>query len=127
MLALSSIIEEICTILRRIASAAIHCPIIGKECGKMIQQCMQVWIDAIGPLATYIAPIEDGRLYPLGINIENGQMITYAWLKNYSGEFVVSMSQYRNEFHPEQFSQQYLAFQVQFVRNTLMIPQRTFG
>ena len=54
---------------------------------------MQVWIDAIGPLATYIAPIEDGRLYPLGINIENGQMITYAWLKNYSGEFVVSMSQ----------------------------------
>lgn len=63
------------------------------ECGKMIQQCMQFWIDAIGPLAPYIAPIEDGHLYPLGINIENGQMITYAWLKNYSGEFVVPMSQ----------------------------------
>lgn len=63
------------------------------ECGKMIQQCMQFWIDAIGPLAPYIAPIENGGLCPLGINIEDGQRITYSWLKNYSDEFVIPMSQ----------------------------------
>lgn len=63
------------------------------ECGKMIQQCMQFWIDAIGPLAPYIAPIENGCLCPLGINIENGQRVTYSWLKNYSDEFVIPMSQ----------------------------------
>ncbi|MCM1233318.1 MAG: hypothetical protein NC489_24635 [Ruminococcus flavefaciens] len=54
---------------------------------------MQFWIDAIGPLAPYIAPIEDGGLCPLGINIEDGQRITYSWLKNYSNEFVIPMSQ----------------------------------
>ena len=51
------------------------------ECGKMIQQCMQVWIDAIGPLATYIAPIEDGRLYPLGINIKHNSEIFAVFLR----------------------------------------------
>lgn len=63
------------------------------KCGKMLQQCMQIWVDAIGPLAPYIAPIENGHLLPLGINIEDGQMITYAWLKKPSDECVIPMSQ----------------------------------
>lgn len=63
------------------------------KCGKMLQQCMQIWVDAIGPLAPHIAPIENGNLLPLGISIEDGQMITYAWLKKPSDECVISMSQ----------------------------------
>lgn len=61
------------------------------ECGKMLQECMQIWIEALGPLSAYIAPTIDDKLLPLGIYTENGH-IEYAWVKDFQGKSVLPMS-----------------------------------
>lgn len=51
------------------------------ECGEMLQQTMQIWVDALGPLSNWIAPLHRGKIRPLGINIEHGGIV-YSWLNS---------------------------------------------
>lgn len=49
------------------------------ECGEKLQKTMQIWVEALGPLSNWIAPLDRGRIKPLGINIyDHG--IVYTWL-----------------------------------------------
>lgn len=61
------------------------------DCGKMIQQCMQVWVDALGPLSQFIAPCGTQGVRPLALCAQNG-MIDYSWLKNEDGPSVVQLN-----------------------------------
>lgn len=54
------------------------------ECGERLQQTMRIWIDALGPLAQWIAPLKCGELRPLGIEA-TADRITYSWLRIESG------------------------------------------
>lgn len=61
------------------------------ECGRMLQECMQVWVDGLGPLSQYIAPVQNGKLLPLGIWVEHGY-ITYSWSNCLSHNSVSALS-----------------------------------
>ncbi len=50
------------------------------ECGENLRQTMQIWVDALGPLSNWIAPLDHGKIRPLGLNIEQSS-ITYSWLR----------------------------------------------
>ena len=49
------------------------------ECGEKLQQTMQIWVDALGPLGNWIAPLDQGKIKPLGISIENFGIV-YSWM-----------------------------------------------
>lgn len=49
-------------------------------CGKQLQETMQVWVDALGPLSRRIAPVDENGLLPLGIAVDENQ-ITYSWMR----------------------------------------------
>lgn len=51
------------------------------ECGEKLQQTMQIWVDALGPLSNMIAPLDRGKIRPIGISI-GGLGITYSWLRS---------------------------------------------
>ena len=46
------------------------------KCGVMIRTCMQVWIDALGPLSQFIAPVGKNGLYNLAIYVEPPYLTT---------------------------------------------------
>lgn len=46
------------------------------ECGQMLRFCMDNWINALGPLSQYIAPVEKYGLYNLAIDFNDGQLTT---------------------------------------------------
>lgn len=60
------------------------------ECGKMIQQCMQIWIESLGKLSNFIAPCCNGKVRPLAIKIEN-DLLCYGWTKNTDGSIAAQM------------------------------------
>ncbi len=49
------------------------------ECGELLQQTMQIWVDTLGPLSNWIAPLDRGKIRPLGICIEHWGIV-YSWL-----------------------------------------------
>lgn len=49
------------------------------ECGEKLRKTMLIWIEALGPLSNWIAPINHGEIAPIGINVSDGR-ITYSWL-----------------------------------------------
>lgn len=49
------------------------------ECGEELQQTMQIWVDALGPLGNWIAPLDQNKIRPLGISIEDFGIV-YSWL-----------------------------------------------
>lgn len=61
------------------------------ECGKMLQECMQVWTEGLGPLSQYIAPEKNGKVLPLGICVEQC-CIEYSWDKILGDKTVYPMS-----------------------------------
>lgn len=62
-----------------------------QECGEMIVKCMNVWIDSLGELGHYIAPIKGSSILTLGICVENAG-IAYTWFESKSNESVVVFS-----------------------------------
>lgn len=51
------------------------------ECGEKLQQTMQIWVNALGPLGDWIAPLDRGKVRQLGININNFGIV-YSWLRS---------------------------------------------
>lgn len=62
-----------------------------QECGAMIVKCMNVWIESLGELGHYIAPIKDSSILTLGICVNNA-LISYTWFDSKSNEAVVVRS-----------------------------------
>lgn len=60
------------------------------DCGEMIQQCMRVWIEALGPLSQFIAPCVAREVRPLALCIQNG-MLSYSWMKREDGPSVIQL------------------------------------
>ena len=46
------------------------------DCGQMLRFCMDIWINALGPLSQYVAPVGKSGLYNLAIDINYGQLTT---------------------------------------------------
>ena len=61
------------------------------ECGKKLQECMKVWISALGPLSHYIAPIDATDPLPLVVGAQDGR-IAFSWRKGKMNSSVTTMS-----------------------------------
>ena len=61
------------------------------ECGRKLQECMTIWINALGPLSKYIAPVDSTNLLPLVIGVEDCY-IAFSWTKEKTNDFVKTMS-----------------------------------
>ena len=64
------------------------------ECGKKLQECMKVWICALGPLSHYIAPIDTTDTtdpFPLIVGVEDGH-IAFSWKNGKMNSSVTTMS-----------------------------------
>ncbi len=50
------------------------------DCGRQLREAMQTWMDGIGPVTEFIAPVRpDGTLCPLGVNTPSPRGIEYTW------------------------------------------------
>lgn len=68
-----------------------------QECGEMIVKCMNVWIESLGELGHYIAPIKASSILTLGICV-NDACISYTWFDSKSNGSVVVRS-YKEMMH----------------------------
>jgi hypothetical protein len=61
------------------------------KCGTMLRTCMRVWVDALGPLSQYIAPVGKNGLLNLAINVDNS-LLTTTWADRENEEGVVELT-----------------------------------
>lgn len=61
------------------------------ECGKKLQECMKVWIRALGPLSQYIAPVDTTNPLPLVVGVKDNH-IAFFWTKKKMNCSVTTMS-----------------------------------
>ena len=60
------------------------------DCGIIMRRCMQDWVNGLGSLSEFIAPIDSAGVLPLVINIE-GNGISYSWDKKRNTDSVSVM------------------------------------
>lgn len=63
------------------------------ECGKKLQECMKVWICALGPLSQYIAPVDATDPLPLVVGLKDAH-IAFSWTTQKMNCSVTTMSIY---------------------------------
>lgn len=61
------------------------------ECGKMLQYCMNTWMEALGPISQYIVPCHEGSLYNLAVDVSESWLIT-TWEHKPLGADIVVLS-----------------------------------
>lgn len=61
------------------------------ECGQKLHRCMQIWIESLGPLSEYIAPVKNYKQYPIAVSVKES-LLTYAWIKLDNTKDVLLMS-----------------------------------